>query len=103
MKLEELTEASKTFKDKAEWVAAMKEAGADEFLKEKEFNVDLIYAVGGKGTLLKGTWSDKKKEGLQYVGIKGKGMKFYKGYGKTKRTFTKTNLKETMRDREELK
>jgi len=92
MKLQELTEAQKTFKDKAEWVAAMKEAGADEFLKEKEFNVDLIYAVGNKGTFLKGTWSEKKGNGIMYRGAKGEGMKFYKGYGKTKRTFTKAKL-----------
>jgi hypothetical protein len=80
------------FTNKAKWVAAMKEAGADEFLNEKEFNTTLIYAVGDKGTSLKGTWNPNKDTGIMYQGPKGVGMKFYKGYGKTKRTFTKANL-----------
>lgn len=93
MKLEELTEGTLKFNDKAEWVEVMKSKDADEFLKEKEFNTDLIYAVGGKGTSLKGTWNEKSGEGVLYKGIKGTGMKFYKGYGKTKRHFTKANIK----------
>lgn len=92
MKLQELTEGTKTFNDKSEWLAAMKEAGADEFLQEVEFNTDLIYAVGNKGTFLKGTWNPNKKTGIMYQGAKGEGMKFYKGYGKTKRTFKKATV-----------
>jgi hypothetical protein len=76
------------FADKAKWIAAMKEAGADEFLNEKEFNTTLIYAVGEKGTLLKGTWNPNKKTGFMYQGPKGVGMKF----DKRRRKFTKAKL-----------
>jgi len=88
MKLEELTEGTLKFNDKAEWAEVMKSKGADEFLKEKEFNVDLIYAVGGKGTSLKGTWNEKTGKGIMYQGAKGVGMKF----DKRRRTFNKVKL-----------
>ena len=48
------------------WKISMEKAGVEEYLREKEFNTDLIYAV--KGNKLIGTWSIKKKEGIKYSG-----------------------------------
>lgn len=81
--------STETFDDKQAWIEAMKNHGADEFLKEKEFNLDLTYALGDKGARLKGTWSDTKNLGIKYRGKKGLGLAFAKGWGKTKRSFYK--------------
>jgi len=85
MKLSTLFERE-DFTSKDRWVDAMVKAGAEEFLQEKEFNIDLIYAI--KGTKLLGTWSEKKKEGMKYVGSKGEGLPF----DKRRRKFTKVKL-----------
>jgi len=71
------------FTSKDRWVDAMVKVGAEEFLQEKEFNTDLIYAI--KGTKLLGTWSAEKKEGIKYTGA---GLNF----DKRRRKFTKVVL-----------
>ena len=83
MKLQDLTETAKEFTTQKEWSAVMKEAGVEEFLREKEFNTDLIYAVAG--TKLVGTWNDKKDTGVKYSGA---GMNF----DKRRRKFNKVKV-----------
>jgi len=76
---------------KGDWIEDMRSMGAVEFVNEKEFNTDLIYAVDAGGTRLKGTWSDYKGVGTAYKGGKGDGLRFEK----SRRKFQQANLNET--------
>ena len=83
------------FKSRPEWHTRMVELGAEDFLNDPEFDemhkTDLVYAIGTDG-MLKGTWSNNRNIGTEYVGKSGTGMKFYKGHGKTARKFRKSDI-----------
>jgi hypothetical protein len=85
MKSHEFIMETMHYQSKDEWVSDMRASGAVEFLKEKEFNTEILYAVDKSGQRLKGTWSDAKGAGMAYDGTKGDGIKF----DKRRREFTK--------------
>ena len=91
MRATEFLREMEEFATKDDWVAAVTKHGAVEFIKEKEFNLDLIYAVDETGSRLKGTWSDKRNTGRLYTGKKGDGISF----DKRRRDFYNAHLSET--------
>ena len=95
MKSEEFLIETVSFKSRPEWHQRMQELGAREFLNDVEFDkihkTDLVYAIGADG-MLKGTWSNNRNIGKEYIGAKGVGMKFDKGRGKTARKLSKSDI-----------
>ena len=80
-------ENGQTFDDYDEWAMAANQAGAEEFIREREdgFPAFTIYAVSDNKTKLWGHWSEDKEFGRVYI----KNMRFEAGWRKTKRNLEK--------------